>query len=71
MPWKKLPETINARKSSDSFTPFPITAEKIKIAVGSVLPELEVEPEPFLVRGPNLMTGHPGEALIPYQDISH
>ena len=33
------------------------TAEKIKIAV--------------LVRGPNLMTGHPVEALIPYQEIAH
>ena len=47
------------------------TAEKIKIAVGAVLPELDVEPEPFLVRGPNLMTGHPVEALIPYQEIAH
>jgi len=48
-----------------------ITAEKIKIAVGSVLPELEVEPDPFIVRGPNLMTAHPIEATITYQDISN
>ncbi|MCM1502144.1 MAG: rod shape-determining protein [Bacteroidales bacterium] len=48
-----------------------ITAEKIKIAVGSVLPELEVEPEPFTVRGPNLMTAHPIAATITYEDISH
>ena len=48
-----------------------ITAEKIKIAVGAVLPELEVEPEPYVVRGPNLMTAHPIEATITYQDISH
>ena len=47
------------------------TAEKIKIAVGSVLSQLDEEPEPFLVRGPNLMTGHPVEALIPYQEIAH
>ena len=47
------------------------TAEKIKIAVGAVLPQLDVEPEPFLVRGPNLMTGHPVEALISYQEIAH
>ena len=47
------------------------TAERIKIAVGSVLPELDEEPEPFLVRGPNLMTGHPVEVLIPYQEIAH
>ena len=48
------------------------TAEKIKIAVGAVIPNLvEEEPEPFVVRGPNLMTGHPVEALIPYQEIAH
>ena len=47
------------------------TAERIKIAVGAVIPSLDVEPEPFLVRGPNLMTGHPVEALIPYQEIAH
>lgn len=48
-----------------------ITAEKIKIAVGAVLPDLEVEPEPFVVRGPNLMTAHPVEATITYQEIAH
>ena len=48
-----------------------ITAEKIKIAVVAVLPELDVEPEPYVVRGPNLMTAHPIEATITYQDISH
>ena len=47
------------------------TAEKIKIAVGAVIPDLEVEPEPFLVRGPNLMTAHPVDATINYQEISH
>ena len=47
------------------------TAEKIKIAVGAVLPILDEEPEPFLVRGPNLMTGHPVEVLVPYQEIAH
>lgn len=48
-----------------------ITAEKIKIAVGSVLQELDDEPEPFCVRGPNLMTAHPVEASVTYQEISH
>ena len=48
-----------------------ITAEKTKIAVGAVLPELDEEPEPFIVRGPNLMTGHPVEASITYQEIAH
>ena len=48
------------------------TAERIKIAVGAVIPQLPgEEPEPFVVRGPNLMTGHPAEAVIPYQEIAH
>ncbi|MCQ2182681.1 MAG: rod shape-determining protein [Bacteroidales bacterium] len=49
-----------------------ITAEKIKLAVGAVIPDLdEVEPEPFVVRGPNLMTAHPVEATITHQEIAH
>ena len=48
-----------------------ITAEKIKIAVGSVLPELDSEPEPYVVRGPNMMTAHPVDATITYQEIAH
>ena len=49
-----------------------ITAEKIKIAVGAVLPDLGDEaPEPFVVRGPNLMTAHPVEATITHQEIAH
>src|SRR5574344_476130 len=48
-----------------------ITAEKIKIAVGSVIPELDSEPEPYVVRGPNMMTAHPVDATITYQEIAH
>lgn len=48
-----------------------VTAEQVKIAVGSVLPELEDGPEPFKVRGPNIMTAHPVEALITYSEIAH
>ena len=49
-----------------------ITAEKIKIAVGAVIPDLdEEEPAPFIVRGPNLMTAHPVEASITHQEIAH
>ena len=48
-----------------------ITAEKIKIAVGAVIPDLDEEPEPFIVRGPNLMTAHPVEAVITHQEIAH
>lgn len=47
------------------------TAEKIKIAVGSVLPTLPEEPDTFTVRGPNLMTAHPVEATISYQEMAH
>ena len=48
-----------------------IMAEKIKIAVGAVLPDLDEEPEPYIVRGPNLMTAHPIEATVTYQDVAH
>ena len=48
-----------------------ITAEKIKWAVGAVIPNLEEEPEPYVVKGPNLMTAHPVEARISYQEIAH
>jgi len=49
-----------------------ITAEKIKIAVGAVISELdEEEPEPFVVRGPNLMTAHPVEATVTHHEIAH
>ena len=48
-----------------------ITAEKIKWAVGAVIPDLDDEPEPFIVRGPNLMTAHPVEATITHQEIAH
>ena len=50
-----------------------ITAEKIKMAVGAVIPDLPAEetPEPFIVRGPNLMTAHPVEATITHQEIAH
>lgn len=50
-----------------------ITAEKIKICVGSVTPNLDPDeaPEPFTVRGPNLMTAHPVEATITHQEIAY
>ena len=46
------------------------TAEQIKIRVGSVLTQLEEEPEPMKVNGPNLMTAHPVEATVTYQEIA-
>ncbi len=47
------------------------TAEEIKIAVGSALPDLEVPPNDFVVRGPNLMTAMPIEIPVSYQEIAH
>ncbi|MCQ2153065.1 MAG: rod shape-determining protein [Bacteroidales bacterium] len=47
-----------------------ITAEKIKISIGSVLDELDEEPESMVVRGPNILTAHPIEAEIFYPEIS-
>ena len=48
-----------------------VTAEQVKVNVGSVLPQLDEEPEPYVIKGPNLMTAHPVEATITYQEISH
>ena len=42
-----------------------ITAEKIKIAVGAVIQDLDEEPEPYEVKGPNLIT-----AVVGYQEIA-
>ncbi len=47
------------------------TAEEIKIVVGSAIPELDMPPPDFNVRGPNLMTAMPIEIPISYQEISH
>ena len=47
------------------------TAEDIKIAVGSALPDLENPPTDYIVRGPNLMTALPIEIPISYQEIAH
>ncbi|MBR1630704.1 MAG: rod shape-determining protein [Paludibacteraceae bacterium] len=48
------------------------TAERIKIAVGSVLTDLgEDAPEDCIVRGPNRMTSLPMEVPVSYQEIAH
>lgn len=47
------------------------TAEDIKIAVGSALPDLEDQPPDYIARGPNLMTALPIEIPISYQEIAH
>jgi len=47
------------------------TAEDIKIAVGSALPDLDDPPSDYIVRGPNLMTAMPIEIPVSYQEIAH
>lgn len=48
------------------------TAEQIKIEVGSALTDLgDRAPEPFAVRGRDLMTGIPKEISITYSEVAH
>ncbi len=47
------------------------TAEDIKIAVGSALPDLDEPPADYIVRGPNLMSAMPVEIPVSYQEIAH
>ncbi len=47
------------------------TAEKIKIEVGSALPELDDPPSDYAVRGRDLMTGVPKEINVNYVEIAH
>ena len=48
-----------------------VTAELIKINVGAALSELDDAPEPYTVRGPNIMTAHPVEVAVTYQEIAN
>ena len=48
-----------------------ITSEEIKIRIGAAIPDLEDTPEPFIVRGPNLMTAHPVEIAVTSQEVAH
>jgi rod shape-determining protein MreB len=47
------------------------TSEEIKIRIGAALPDLDEQPEPFIVRGPNLMTAHPVEIAVTSNEIAH
>ena len=50
------------------------TAEQIKKTIGSVLTELpedEEAPEPYKIRGKNVVTAHPVETEIGYEEIAH
>ncbi len=48
-----------------------ISAELIKINAGCAIMDLEDAPEPYLVKGPNLMTAHPVEVSVTPQEIAH
>jgi len=48
-----------------------ITAEKIKIAVGAVISDLDEIPEPIVIHGPNILTARPVEAAITHDEIAH
>ena len=47
------------------------TAERIKIQVGSALPELEDAPDDYMVIGPNKVTALPMQVPVSYQEIAH
>jgi len=47
------------------------TAERIKIAVGSALPELDDPLDDFMVIGPNKVTALPMQVPISYQEVAH
>ena len=49
----------------------PTLAERIKISVGSALPDLEDAPEDFVVNGPNRMTADPMTVPVSYHEIAH
>jgi rod shape-determining protein MreB len=46
-------------------------AERIKIAVGAALTELDDAPENYVVHGPNRVTALPMEVPVCYQEIAH
>jgi len=47
------------------------SAERIKIEVGSALPELENPPDDYAIQGRDLMTGTPKEIKVSYTEIAH
>ncbi len=47
------------------------TAEAIKCAIGSALPELEDAPEDFVITGPNMLTALPQTVKLSYAEIAY
>ncbi len=47
------------------------SAEQIKISVGAATADLDEIPEPYIVKGPNIMTSRPIEVAVTSQEIAH
>ena len=47
------------------------TAEQIKCAIGAAVSELDEEPEPFEITGPNLLTALPQTVVLTYKEIAY
>ena len=47
------------------------TAEAIKCAIGAAVPELEEEPEDFVITGPNILTSLPQTVTLSYNEIAY
>jgi rod shape-determining protein MreB and related proteins len=47
-----------------------LTSEEIKKTIGAAIPDLEVVPEPFIVRGPNIATARPTEVAVTSFEIA-
>ena len=47
------------------------TAEQIKCAIGAAVPELDDEPEDFVLTGPNMLTALPQTVTLSYNEIAY
>jgi len=47
------------------------SAEQIKISVGAATADFDEIPEPYIVKGPNIMTSRPIEVAVTSQEIAH
>jgi rod shape-determining protein MreB len=47
------------------------TAEDIKCKIGAAVPELEEEPEDYVVTGPSMLTGLPQTITLSYNEIAY
>ena len=47
------------------------TAEEIKCKIGAAVPELEDEPEDYVVTGPSMLTGLPQTITLSYNEIAY